>query len=55
MRCLCYKIKNLIHNFFHPTPEFIIKMFSIVEKYNITEEEAKELLKLLDEWEKHDS
>lgn len=28
-------------------------MFSIVEKYNITEEEAKELLKLLDEWDKN--
>lgn len=46
MKRLRKKIGNIIHNFFHLPVE------SIVEKQNITEEEAKELLKILEEWEK---
>lgn len=46
MKRLRQKICNIIHDFFYPPVE------SIVEKQNITEEEAKELLKILEEWEK---
>ncbi len=32
-----------------------MKEFAIVEDATITQEEAEELLKMLDEWEAHDS
>lgn len=46
------EIRKRIYEFFHPTPESIIERFAIVEKRGITQEEAEELLKMLDEWEK---
>lgn len=50
MKFLCQKIRNIIHDFFHPSVESIMEKFTVVEKQNITEEEAKELLKILEEW-----
>lgn len=44
-------IRQKAYEFFHPTPESIIERFAIVEKRGITQEEAEELLKILDEWE----
>lgn len=52
MNCLRCRIRNLIHDFFHPITESVIKKFAIVEKKNITREEKKELLKILNEREK---
>lgn len=49
------KICNIIHDFLHPSIESIMKSFAIVENLSITEEEAEELLKMLDEWEAHNS
>lgn len=49
------KIRKRIYEFFHPSVESIIKKFGIVEDLSITEEEAEELLKMLGEWEAHDS
>lgn len=49
------KICNIIHDFLHPSIESIMKSFVIVENLSITEEEAEELLKMLDEWEAHNS
>lgn len=51
MERLQHKIRNLIQDFLHPTPESVIKMFAIVEKRYLTEEEVKELLRILNEWE----
>lgn len=45
------EIRKRIYEFFHPTLESIIERFAIVEKQGITQEEAEELLKILDEWE----
>ena len=44
------KIRERIHEFFHPSIESIIKKFAIVEDTTITQEEAEELLKILEEW-----
>lgn len=49
------EIRKRIDEFLHPSVESIIKKFGIVEDLSITEEEAAELLKMLDEWEAHDS
>lgn len=49
MKCIRQKICNIIHDFFHPSDESVMEKFAIVEKLNITEEEAKELLKILEE------
>lgn len=49
------KICNIIHDFLHPSIESIVKSFAIVEYLSITEEEVAELLKMLDEWEAHNS
>ncbi len=49
------KICNIIHDFLHLSTESIMKSFAIVEDLSITEEEAEELLKILDEWEERDS
>lgn len=51
MKSFCKEICNIIHDFFHQPVEFIMGKFAIVEKQNITEKEAKELLKILEEWE----
>ncbi len=45
------EIRKRIYEFFHPSVETIIERFAIVEKQGITQEEAEELLKILDEWE----
>lgn len=45
------KICNIINDFLHPSIESIMKSFAIVEDATITQEEAEELLKMLDEWE----
>ncbi|MCX4340284.1 MAG: hypothetical protein OSJ72_11635 [Lachnospiraceae bacterium] len=44
------EIRKRIYEFFHPTLESIIERFAIVEIQGITQEEAEELLKILDEW-----
>lgn len=49
------EIQKRIHDFFHPSIETIMKSFAIVEDLSITEEEAAKLLKMLDEWEAHNS
>lgn len=49
MKCMSQKIYNIIHDFFHPSDESVMEKFAIVEKQNITEEEAEELLKILEE------
>lgn len=49
------KIRNIIDEFLHPSIESIMKSFAIVEDLSITEEEAEELLEILDEWEAHNS
>lgn len=58
-RCMKGNIKrklcNIIHDFLHPSIESIMKSFAIVEDATITQEEAEELLKMLDEWEGHNS
>lgn len=51
MKYMHQKICNIINDFFHPSVESLMEKFSIVEKRNITEKEAKELLKILEEWE----
>lgn len=48
------EIRKRIYEFFHPTPESVIERFAIVEKRGITQEEAEELLKILDEWKQSD-
>lgn len=45
------EIQKRIYEFFHPSVESIMKKFAIVEDLYITEEEKKELLKILDKWE----
>lgn len=50
MKFLGQKICNVVFDFFHSAVAFIMGKFVIVEKRNITEEEAKELLKILEEW-----
>lgn len=50
MKCLRMKIYNIIHDFFHPSVESVMEKFAIVEKRNITEKEATDLLKILEEW-----
>lgn len=49
MKCMSKKICNIIHDFFYPSDESVMEKFAIVEKLNITEEEAKELLKILED------
>lgn len=49
------KIRNIINDFFHPSIESIIKKFAIIEDATITQEEAEDLLKILDEWKAHNS
>lgn len=44
------EIRKRIYEFFHPSVEAIIERFAIVEKRGIAQEEAEELLKILDEW-----
>lgn len=44
------EIRKRIYEFFHPSVETIIERFAIVEKRGITQEEAEELLKMLDDW-----
>lgn len=51
MKSLRREICNIMHEFFHPSVESIMGKFAIVEKRNLTEKEAKELLKILKEWE----
>lgn len=51
MKCMSQKICNMIHDFFRPTGESVMEKFAIVEKQNITEEEARKFLKILEEWE----
>lgn len=46
------EIRKRIYEFFHPSVETIIERFAIVEKRGITQEEAEELLKILDELKK---
>ncbi len=48
------EIRKRIYEFFHPSVETIIERFAIVEKRCITQEEAEELLKILDEWKQSD-
>lgn len=43
-------IRHKAYEFFRPSVENIIERFAIVEKRGITQEEAEELLKILDEW-----
>lgn len=43
------EIQRKIHELFHSSIESIMKKFAIVEDLCITEEEGKELLKILDE------
>lgn len=58
MKYMCHEIiieiQKRIHEFFHPSIESIIKKFAIVEDLSITEEEAEELLKILNEWKECD-
>lgn len=49
MKCMSQKICNVIYEFFYPSDESVMEKFAIVEKLNITEEEAEELLKILEE------
>lgn len=44
------EIRKRIYEFFNPSVETILERFAIVEKQGITQEEAEELLKMLDEW-----
>ncbi len=50
MKCMSQKICNMIHDFFRPSEESVMEKFAIVEKQNITEEEARKFLKILYEW-----
>lgn len=50
MKSLRQKICSIIYDFFHSAVAFIMGKLVIAEKRNITEEEAKELLKILEEW-----
>lgn len=53
MKCMRQKICNVINDFFYPSAASIMEKFAIVEKRNKTEEEVKDLLKILEEWEEH--
>ena len=47
---LIIEIQKRIYEFFNPSIETIMDRFAIVEKATITQEEAEELLKILEEW-----
>lgn len=44
------QIRKKIYVFFNPSIETIMNCFAIVERATITQEEAEELLKILEEW-----